>query len=61
MSDIDLEVCIATSLEIAKDIYQRLILYKEVSLEPESTQPIPDLDYMCELAEKLVERLERRK
>jgi len=58
MSDNDLSACIEVSAKIAKDLHSRLILYKELSIDPDSTLSIPDLNYMCELAETLVKRLE---
>ncbi len=58
MSDNDLVACIEASTGIAKDIHRRLILCKELSIDPDSTLSIPDLNYICELAETLVKRLE---
>jgi len=55
MSDNDLVACIEASTRIANDIHKRLILYKELSIDPDS---IPELNYICELAEMLVKRLE---
>jgi hypothetical protein len=60
MSDSELTTCIESSIMMAKDLHKRLILYKQLSLEPESTQSIPDLDLICELAEDLIKKLESK-
>ncbi|MEE9551854.1 MAG: hypothetical protein V3V89_02310 [Gammaproteobacteria bacterium] len=60
MSDSELATCIESSTTMAKDLHERLVLYKKLSLEPESTQSIPDLDMICVLAKELIERLESK-
>ena len=55
MRDNDLVACIEASTKIAKDIHSRLNLYKEQLIDPDST---PELNYICELAEILVQKLE---
>ncbi len=55
MSDNDLVACIEASTRIAKDVHRRLILCKELTIDTES---IPELNYICELAEILVKKLE---
>lgn len=43
--------------ELADDLTEKLKQYKTVTLEPDSTQSIPNLDLICEIADVIAFRL----
>ena len=48
-----------TTAELAADLSKNLQQYRVASVEPDSTQSIPNLDHMCDIAEALEKRLNK--
>ncbi len=46
-----------TTEQLAADLANNLQQYRVASLEPDSTQSIPNLDHMCAIAEEIKKRL----
>ena len=46
-----------TTTELANTLTKKIQKYRAASLEPDSTQSIPNLDEMCAIAEELASRL----
>ncbi len=57
MTDQDLIAQINEAKEMAEDLQRRLHRYKEISRDPDATESIPDLNYMCELADQICKKL----
>jgi len=58
MSNNDLIARIESSTQMAKELCVKLEQYKKMSLDPDSTLSMPDLNYLCKLSEELVKNLE---
>ena len=58
MSNDDLIARIESSTQMAKELCVKLEQYQKMSVDPDSTLSLPDLNYMCKLSEELVKNLE---